>query len=319
MDSLGSSSMNEFVLGKPSQLGYKKLFKLPSISNSTVCSLLKRSSIAMAMTLGAVSAQGETITTELDFGSEYPIMLLNNESVTANIDLGYSFDSIESVCINVIHKSGEPNGMEFTSMPESPPVGQELLEIQTSHFFLRTMELVDPNDPTSGFIVNYQGDLDTCSVGILWENLMDGKSSVDIKPQGGDYEAWSFELSVTGVVSLTDIDLELDEDEGFTVENIGGRVNYDASIRNIDSNQTTKLFKQWSVLKLPNGEMYPIHKSNEVEINYNESRDYTRNYLNIPSWFAAGSYELLWYAADLSTGKITSESMIFTKDAFVPN
>lgn len=151
-----------------------------------------------------------------------------------------------------------------------------------------------------------------------WD-LVDGKTSIDIKPGSANYEAWSFELVVTGTVAITDIDLELDEDEGFSVPVQGGRVNYDASIRNLDSNETTKSFKQWSVLKLPNGELYPIHKSNELEINYNESRDYTRTYLNIPSWFAAGDYELFWYAADVSTGKITSESMTFTMDAFIPN
>lgn len=295
------------------------MFNFQSISNNPVCSLLKRSSITIAITLGAVSAQGETITSELDFGVGYPVTLQANEAVTANIDLGHSFDSIESVCINVSHKSGEPNSMGFESVIGYNPIMQGSVSVSSNHLFMRSLELVDPNDPTSGFIESYEGDFTDCTLIPAGENLMDGKSSVDITPRNDEYEAWSFEISVTGVLSLTDINLTLDEKEDFTVSNLGGRVNYDASIRNLDSNLTTKSFKQWSVLKLPNGELYPIHKSNELEINYNESHDYTRTYLNIPSWFAAGSYELLWYAVDLSTGKITSESITFTKDAFVPS
>ena len=296
------------------------MFNFKSTNSGTALSFLKQSSIALALTTAAVTAQGETLSAELDFGSEYPVMLMANETVTANIDFGYSFDSVESSCIKAVHKSGEPSSIQFTQLMGFLPDTLDPITLTYFHPFTFGWELVDRNDPDSGWqVVPFEGDFTDCTFSVPAWDLADGKTSIDIKPGTANYEAWSFELVVTGTVAITDIDLELDEEEGFTVSEEGGRVNYDASIRNLDSNLTTKSFKQWSVLKLPNGEMYPIHKSNELDINYNESHDYTRTYLNIPSWFAAGDYELFWYAADLSTGKITTESMAFTKDAFIPN
>ncbi len=285
------------------------------LKNNVTYSFLKKSSFVLALTFAAVSAQGETFTAELDFGDEFPVMLINNETVTANIDFGYSFDSVESSCIKAVHKSGEPTSIQFTQVVGFVPDSLEPLMVTTMQPFFRSLELIDPNDPDSGFqLAAFEGDFTNCYISVPTWDLADGKTSIDIKSGGDNYEAWSFELVVNGTVALTDLDLELDEEADFSVPAEGGRVNYDASIRNLDSSSSTKELKQWSVLILPTGELYPIHKTNSIEINYSESKDYTRTYLNIPSWFSAGSYTLAWYVADPLTGKITTDKMAFTKE-----
>lgn len=275
--------------------------------------LFKKYSFVLALAAATVPAQGKTLTTEFDFGDEYPVMLIENESVTANIDFGYSFDSIESSCIKAVHKSGEPTSLEFSRIGFLPNSSLPLT-IAAIHPFSRSIELVDPNDPDSGFqLAPFDGDFIDCSIRIPAQDLANGKTSIGFKSVGGNYEAWSFELVVTGTVALISLGLELDEDSGFSVPAEGGRVNYDASIRNLDSSSSAKELKQWSVLVLPNGELYPIHKANSIEINYSESKEYTRSYLNIPSWFSAGSYKLAWYVADPLTGIITTDNITFTK------
>ena len=180
------------------------------------------------------------------------------------------------------------------------------------HFF-RQYVLIDPENPDLGWEMSeFVGDFTDCRVS-EW-NVLHGSKSITLKANGEHYEAWSFELEVTGTISATDVDLELDEEADFSVPAEGGRVNYDASIRNLDSESSSKELKQWSILTLPSGEPYPVHKSNSIEVNYNESKDYADIYLDIPSWFAAGEYELEWFVADPSTGKIISDTLEFTKD-----
>lgn len=107
------------------------------------------------------------------------------------------------------------------------------------------------------------------------------------------------------------MDIVLDEEEGFYVPSEGGRVDYDVTLENFVPGE---ILNQWSVLTMPNGDEFPVHKLRERQVTgWDGSVEYNRNHLNIPEWFDDGEYKLTWYLANTDTLERTKHSMTFAK------
>lgn len=112
-------------------------------------------------------------------------------------------------------------------------------------------------------------------------------------------------------VNDASIAVVLDEDEGFYVPSDGGRVDYDVSLENFVPGE---ILSQWSVLTMPNGDEFPIHKLRERQVTgWDGTVNYNRNHLNIPEWFDDGEYTLTWYLANTETLERNKGSMTFEK------
>ncbi|WP_444900356.1 hypothetical protein ACJJIX_00130 [Microbulbifer sp. VAAC004] len=233
-----------------------------------------------------------------------------------DLDIGYQFDSIDKICINTEVKDGDAFSVGYGVIEESTGVGPD--DIISAVYKLELISYSgDVSTPENSNPVPQIASISFCEgeTSILAKNFLDGEGKFTFNVSGGYMDFWDFELVVEGDLSDIQLAIELDEPADFSVPSYGGRVNYDASIRNLDSSQSLVTLEQWSVLTLPNGDKYPIHKSRDVVLNYSEAKDYTRNYLTIPEWFEAGDYELTWYVADPSTGIRVKDSLHFTKSA----
>ncbi|WP_444943976.1 hypothetical protein ACJJIK_01545 [Microbulbifer sp. ZKSA006] len=274
------------------------------------CGAVLKNSIG-GFTLVCVSAlvQADTISTKIDLDGPFPFRMEDGNKYNVNLDVGYQFDSIERVCVNAEAKDGDAFLAAYSVMGEDAVSAADQLTLISYSVEDPTPENPDP--------VPQIGNIDLCGDGnsVLAKNFLDGESEFTLYVSGGYVDFWDLELVVEGDVSDTQLAVVLDEPAEFSVPSYGGRVNYDASIRNLDSTQSLLTLEQWSVLKFPNGDHYPIHKPRDVVLNYSEAKDYPRNYLNIPEWFEAGDYELTWYVTNPSTGVRVKDSLYFTKSA----
>ncbi|WP_444958071.1 RbmA family biofilm matrix protein [Microbulbifer sp. ZKSA002] len=286
-----------------------------TINHSLYNSVLKNSIAGFTLICASASVQADMIHAEVDLDEPYPFMMEDGITHKVKLDIGFQFNSIERLCIQVEVEvnGGDADYAVFKAENESPgfpPIAGQWISIPLLYpIFIPTPEYPDP--------ISRLQDFNHCMDGnnILPKNLLDRKGEIDFSVSGGNVELSSLKLLVEGDISDTQLTVTLDEPAEFLVPSYGGRVNYDASIRNLDSTQSLVTLEQWSVLKFPNGDNYPIHKSRDVILNYSESKDYTRNYLNIPAWFEAGDYELTWYVADPNTGVRVKDSLSFTKSA----
>ncbi|VUD40406.1 hypothetical protein TDB9533_00193 [Thalassocella blandensis] len=120
------------------------------------------------------------------------------------------------------------------------------------------------------------------------------------------YRATTIDYNIGGSVELV-----LDEEEGFYVPSEGGRVDYDASLKNFEPGE---MLGQWSVLTMPNGDEFPVHKLRDRQVTgWDGTVQFNRNHLNIPEWFDDGEYKLTWYLANTDTLNRTKGSMTFEK------
>lgn len=276
--------------------------------------VLKNSIGGITLICASALVQAETISTKIDLGEPFPFKLEDGIKYEVDLDIGYQFDTIEKICINTEVKDGDATTtfleMESESARTFTFPYYEKLAVGILHS-INSPTPENPNPvPRIGNISFCEGEND-----LLAKNFLDGEGKFTLNVSGGYVELWDFELVVEGDVSDTQLAIMLDEPAQFSVPSYGGRVNYDASIRNLDSTQSLITLKQWSVIKFPNGDDYPVNKSRDIVLNYSEEKDYTRNYLNIPGWFEAGDYELIWYVTDPSTGTRVKDSLYFTKSA----
>ncbi|WP_444959413.1 RbmA family biofilm matrix protein [Microbulbifer sp. ZKSA002] len=273
--------------------------------------VLKKSIAGVTLVCASALIQADTISTKIDLGEPYPFKMESGFDYEVELDIGYKFDSIEKICINTEPKDGDASfaGYGFRSETVGPD--------GFFNEFMKMSMLTDLPTPENPDPVPQIGDIDFCENGdsFFANNFLDGEGQFRLFVSGGFVEFWDIELVVEGDVSDIQLAIDIDEPTEFTVPSYGGRVNYDASIRNLDSTQSLVTFEQWSVLKFPNGDSYPIHNSRDVVLNYSEGKDYTRNYLNIPAWFEAGDYELIWYVTDPSTRNRVKDSLYFIKSA----
>ncbi|QFT54418.1 hypothetical protein [Microbulbifer sp. THAF38] len=276
--------------------------------------VLKSSIAGFTLICASTLVQADTISTKIDLGEPFPFRMGDGVEYEVDLDIGYQFDSIEKICIKTEVTGGDA-GAAFYRV-ESEPVKPLTMPISQTYAqrLLYSMDAPTPENPNP---VWQMADISFCEgeTSILAKNFLDGEGKFTFYVSGGYVDFWDFELVVEGDVSDTQLAIVLDEPVEFSVPSYGGRVNYDASIRNLDSSQSLIILEQWSVLTLPNGDNYPVHKSRDVVLNYSEAKDYTRNYLTIPEWFEAGDYELTWYVADPSTGVRVKDSLHFTKSA----
>ncbi|WP_444894739.1 RbmA family biofilm matrix protein [Microbulbifer sp. TRSA001] len=276
--------------------------------------VLKKSIAGVTLVSASALVQADTISTKIDLGEPYPFKMESGIDYEVELDIGYKFDSIEKICINTEPKDGDASWAGYGFRSETVGPDGFLNEVMEMSMLTYSVDLPTPENPDP---VPQIGDINFCENGnsFFANNFLDGVGQFRLFVSGGFVEFWDIELVVEGVVSDIQLAIDIDESAEFKVPSYGGRVNYDASIRNLDSTQSLVTFEQWSVLKLPNGDNYPIHKSRDVVLNYSESKDYTRNYLNIPAWFEAGDYELIWYVTDPSTGNRVKDSLHFIKNA----
>ncbi|AWF83465.1 hypothetical protein BTJ40_14200 [Microbulbifer sp. A4B17] len=279
------------------------------------CGVVLKNAIA-SITLSCASAlvQAETISTKIDLGEPYPFIMESGIEYRVELDVGYKFDSIEKICINTEPKNGDATAAGYRFTDELVGPDDIINKFMVMRLLSYSVDLPTPENPDPAPQI---GDIDFCENGnsVFANNFLDGEGEFKLFVSGGFVEFWDIELVIEGAVSDIQLAIEIDESAEFSVPSYGGRVNYDASIRNLDSTQSLVTFEQWSVLKFPNGDSYPIHKSRDVVLNYSEAKDYTRNYLNIPAWFEVGDYELIWYVTDPSTGNRVKDSLHFTKSA----
>ncbi|MEX2964087.1 hypothetical protein [Microbulbifer sp. TYP-18] len=276
--------------------------------------VLKNSVCGMTLICASALVQADTISTKIDLGGPFPFRMEDGIRHEVDLDIGYKFDSIEEICINAEPKDGDATFAVFGV--ESEPLDPSILTIPL-YFAVPIVYSVYAPTPENPNPSPQIGSISFCdgANSPLAKNFLDGEGEFTFKVSGGHMEFWDFELVVEGDVSDTQLAVMLDEPAQFSVPSYGGRVNYDASIRNLDSTQSLVTLKQWSVLKFPNGDAYPIHKSRDIVLNYSEAKDFTRTYLNIPAWFEAGDYELIWYVTDSSAETRVKDSLYFTKSA----
>ncbi|WP_413662476.1 hypothetical protein ACG1BZ_14760 [Microbulbifer sp. CNSA002] len=276
-------------------------------------SVLKKSISAIALTCASTLVYADTISTKVDLGEPFPFRMEDGVEYKLNVNVGYQFDTIDKICINAEVDNGTANSVSYS--PKNESENPFLAFVPQKWWLYRTIEFPTPENPNP--VSQLQKNINLCSDenGVLANSFLDGEGEFTYTVSDGYIDFWNFELVVEGDISDIQVAVELDEPAEFSVPSYGGRVNYDASIRNLDSERSLVTFEQWSVLKFPNGDKYPIHKSRDVVLNYSEPKDYTRNYLNIPAWFEAGDYELTWYVADPSTGNRVKNSMHFSKSA----
>ncbi|WP_444921172.1 hypothetical protein ACJJID_01475 [Microbulbifer sp. CnH-101-G] len=275
--------------------------------------VLRKSIAGFILICASASVQADMISAPVHLSEPYPFMMEDGVTHEVKLDIGFQFNSIERLCIQAEVNGGDADYAGFIVENESPgypPVVSQWISVPLFYPII----LPTPENPNP---IRQLQDFNYCMDGnkILPKNLLDRKGEINFTVSGGYIELSGLRLQVEGDISDTQLTIALDEPAEFSVPSYGGRVNYDASIRNLDSTQSLVALEQWSVLKFPNGDNYPIHKSRDVVLNYSEAKDYTRNYLNIPAWFEAGDYELTWYVTDPSTGVRVKDSLYFTKSA----
>jgi hypothetical protein len=122
-----------------------------------------------------------------------------------------------------------------------------------------------------------------CVTGLEWVDTSDENSViVTLAPPAQSSEFHS-------------VSIQLDQGQE-PINSLGGKVKYDATIQNLDITENT--FIQWSVLTLPTGEDYSIHKATSYTVAATDTREFTRTRITIPDWFPAGEYSFSWYLAD---------------------
>ncbi|MFA0813762.1 RbmA family biofilm matrix protein [Microbulbifer epialgicus] len=275
--------------------------------------VLKNSIGVISLICASTLVQADTISKKIDLGEPFPFRMEDGVEYEINVDVGYQFDSINKICINAEVDNGTATAVSYLAKDES---ADPFLVITPQLMWLyKTFELPTPENPNP--VPQLQKSINICQGenSTLAKSFLDGEGEFTYNVSGGYIDFWDIELVIEGDVSDIRLAIEIDEPAEFSVPSYGGRVNYDASIRNLDSTQSLVTLEQWSVLKFPNGDNYPIHKSRDVVLNYSEAKDYTRNYLNIPAWFEAGDYELTWYVTDPNTGVRVKDSLSFTKSA----
>lgn len=226
----------------------------------------------------------------------YPLTLDNGQTLTSETDIGYHFESIESVCIKGEVQNGTASAFVIGSSSEDPKEAYRGFE------------------PLAFILIN-ENEFESCGVNGLLYNFLDGRSTMSISPVGGDITLWDLKIEVKGILKNSQIRLSKNENSELSVPAGGGKLKYDMKIENLDSTQVSKTFRKWSVLKLPNGDIYPHRKAKIFEVNYNEPLAFSNKRINIPAWFEAGEYEIWWYLADAENNERIVDRLKFVKEA----
>ena len=101
-------------------------------------------------------------------------------------------------------------------------------------------------------------------------------------------------------------------DPNYKVPAIGGKLYYSAKMQN--TTDTPMEYKWWSVLSLPTGEYYPIHKTRNIRLQSSQIRENKNMRVTIPEWLPAGTYQMFWYVADpQQPGEIVHSAFTFEK------
>ena len=247
---------------------------------------------------GAVSTEhtdNELYTASFGNNLSYPLTLDNGQRLISETDIGYQFESIESVCIKGEVQSGTAGAFVIGSASEA------------SNDVFRNTEVM-------AFILINENEFESCGVNGLLYNFLDGRSTMSIAPSIGNISLWDLKIEVKGVLKASQIRLTKNENSPLLIPASGGKLKYDMTIENLDSTQASKTFRKWSVLKLPNGDMYPHRKAKSIDVNYSEPLVLSNKRIKIPAWFEAGEYELWWYLTDAENNERIVDRLKFVKE-----
>jgi len=252
----------------------------------------------------AHASAAETFNASISFDTPYPVYLDDSVTVYSNIQFDTSFSSISRMCFEAAFETDLLDTDEtfmigpFHTTPSSSssfgfknifstPIEKRKSCITAAHketaFFLDGFErvgiTVNGSAMLSDFIVTLEGEADTPI--IVPE---EPTHTVELEPVDG----------------ASNIPAE------------GGIVKYSAVIENSDFDYAYKSLYRWSVLTLPTGDDYSIHKSRAFDIDAGLSREFNRRKLTIPAWFPAGEYTYTWYVADPQASENSIQSASFT-------
>lgn len=253
---------------------------------------------------GGAVAESAIYTGTVDVGNENPVRIEDGQLPELMVDMGLLFESIERVCIKGSISGGSASSMLASVLQEVPPGSTE------QRLSLSLFQLTYDTGSSS---VPDQEVLYTCFSSVFTENLLDGLSSFRLSVQGGYVELWDLQVEVEGVLSDTQVYVDVKNDEE-AVPFYGGKIEYDVRIQNLDSGSTEKHFTYWSVIKFPNGDVYPVSKPKSVVLSSAEIVEFDDLEVNIPNWFEAGEYQLIWIVADTEAKTRVEHFATFTKE-----
>ena len=257
--------------------------------------------IRIAALIGMVSlsaiTHADTFTATASFEQGLPLYLETNVSHTAEVNFSRSFESIDKICFTAYFEGDLADPDESFMLGPFGNSSFGWINVGASPLSSRTV-----------CTVSYQTEI---------KEFMDGVQAFGVRMSQGQATLTSLEVVITGVASSVpthQVDITLD-DEAMFVPAEGGRVPYDAILSNLSYEFGYLDFMKWSVLTLPTGEDYPIHKVKDIQLSAGEELSITTPWLKIPAWFPAGEYKLTWYMANpLNENQpIVKDSLTFVK------
>ena len=251
--------------------------------------------VSIEGSVGAEHTDSQLYTASFGNSFSYPLTLDNGQRLISETDIGYQFESIESVCIKGEVQNGTAGAFFIGVSSEDP-------DSFNGNFGRMVLVLIDNNS------------FESCGVSELLYNFLDGRSNMTIGAADGYVTLWDLKIEVKGVLKKSQIRLSENEDSPLTVPATGGKLKYDMKIENLDSTQVSKTFRKWSVLKLPNGDIYPHRKAKSIEVNYSEPLVFNNKRIKIPAWFEAGEYEIWWYLSDVDNNERIVDRLKFVKE-----
>ncbi len=258
---------------------------------------MKKIAAMIGMITMAAAAHADTFTVSAEFDNSMPAYLEAGVPQNATIDFNTAFKSIERICFTA-HFAGDlaDPGESFMMGPFG----------NSSYGWIN-----------GGSVSNSSRMVCITSSHSGAEEFMDGEQTFGVRMSGGTATLTNLEVTVTGVASEApthDVDVELGEGAG-TLPAQGGTVPYAVTFRNLDYELGYLDLQKWSVLTLPTGEDYPVHKPNDLQLSAGEETVYANPRLTIPAWFPAGEYTYTWYLANPLNEKmpIEQDSVTFEK------
>ncbi len=254
--------------------------------------------VAIEGSVDGEHADSQIYTTSFGNNLSYPLTLDNGQRLLSETDIGYQFESIESVCIKGEVQDGTAGAFIMNISSE----GQDTFN---EDFWRIVLVLIDDKSFES---------FESCGTSELLYNFLDGRSNMAIGPADGYVTLWDLKVEDKGILKNSQIRLSKNDNSTLSVPATGGKLKYDMRIENLDSTQVSKIYRKWSVLKLPNGDIYPHRKAKYIEVNYSEPLVFNNKRIKIPAWFEAGEYEVWWYLADAENNERIVDRLKFVKE-----
>ena len=140
--------------------------------------------------VGAEHIDSELYTASFGHNLSYPLTLDNGQSLKSETDIGYQFESIESVCIKGEVQSGTADAFSVHYSSEA------------SNDFIGSIEKVM-------FMLIDGNEFESCGAKELLNNFLDGSSVMTIAPAGGYVTLWDLKIEIKGILTKSIDEMEL--------------------------------------------------------------------------------------------------------------